>query len=380
MVTNDNNSLLAHLAYKFSGQTETTATEALGYILSRSEAARNALRDTLKTGGADVGPIARVQTEVDINVKAKEGAKEKDARIDLVGFGEGDAKRALIEVKFWAGLTENQPNTYLEELLKNEEPSALLFVAPESRLETLWTEILRLAANDKAKRFTLDAGNIDGETNLPSAVVNGGPHRLMLTSWRAMLGAMASRASVDGDSAAERDILQLNALCERQDTEAFLPLRSSELGPQFARRMPQFIQLAEDAREHVKVKPFVSVTYPTNSATNSHGRYLTLLENVPVWFGVRYDLWAKRGDTPLWLVVRRTPFAWAADFNEVKRCLEPLIKQPSILDDPAEGILIPFFLPTGVEREEALESVAVRLEEVCDLIGWGCPTAKPPNS
>ena len=42
MTTNDNNSLLAHFAYKFSGQTETTATEALGYILSRSEAARNA--------------------------------------------------------------------------------------------------------------------------------------------------------------------------------------------------------------------------------------------------------------------------------------------------------------------------------------------------
>lgn len=365
MTPNDNNSLLAHLAYKFSGQTETTATEALGYILSRSEAARNALRDTLKTGGADVGPIVKVQTEVEIS---------KAAKVDLIGFDTGEAKRALLEVKFWAGLTKNQPNTYLEELLKNEEPSALLFVAPESRQETLWPEVLRLA---NAGGFALSETT---GTALPSAVVNDGPHRLMLTSWRAVLGAMASRASVDGDSAAERDILQLNALCEREDTEAFLPLLSSELGPQFARRMPQFIQLAEDAREHVKVKPFVSVTYPTNSATNSHGRYLTLLENVPVWFGVRYDLWAKRGDTPLWLVVRRTSFDWAADFNEVKRCLGPLtIENPSIVDTP-EGILIPFFLPTGVERKEALESVAARIEKVCDLIGWDCPTAKPPNS
>ena len=65
MTTNDANqiSLLAHLAYKFGGQTETIATEALGYILSRSEAARNALRDMIGIGGVDVGQIARAQTE-----------------------------------------------------------------------------------------------------------------------------------------------------------------------------------------------------------------------------------------------------------------------------------------------------------------------------
>ena len=52
MTTNDANqtSLLGDLAYKFGGA-ETTATEALGYILSRSDAAdaaRDALRDTIR--------------------------------------------------------------------------------------------------------------------------------------------------------------------------------------------------------------------------------------------------------------------------------------------------------------------------------------------
>ena len=366
MTTNDGNktspanqiSLLAHLAYKFSGQTETTATEALGYILSRSAAARNALRDTIRTGGVDIGPIARVQTEVEIN---------KGARVDLIGFDAMDAERALIEVKFWAGLTENQPNTYLERLLQNTEPSALLFVAPESRMVTLWAELRRLA-NDGG--FTL--GLETPAAGLHSAVINVGSHCLMLTSWRAMLDSMASRAGVDGDSSAERGIIELNGLCEQEDSDAFLPLRTDELGPQFARRMPQFIKLTEDARQDKRVSPFVTKTFPPASSLNSHGRYLTLLKRVPVWFGVRYDLWAKRGDTPLWLVIRRERkgFPWAADFNEVKGCLEPLInRNPSILDDP-EGLLIPFFLPTGVEREEALESVVVLLEEICISIGW----------
>ena len=362
MTTNDANqtspanqiSLLAYLAYKFGGQTETIATEALGYILSRSEAARNALRETIRIGGVDVGRIARVQTEV---------IGEKMERVDLSAYDDAGEERVLIEAKFWAGLTGNQPDTYLKRLLQNKNPSALLFVAPESRLVTLWAELGRLA-NDGG--FGLGAGTV--ATGLQGAVVNNGPHRLVLTSWRAMLGAMASRASVEGDSSAERGIIELNGLCEQEDSDAFLPLRTDELGPQFARRMPHFIKLTEDARKDKRVRPFVTRTYPIHSATNSHGRYLTLVDDVPVWFGVRYDLWAKRGDTPLWLVIRRTPFDWAADFNEVKSCLEPLIiRDPNILDDP-EGLLIPFFLPTGVEREEALESVAAYLAKVADLL------------
>ena len=96
----NNNSLLAHLAWKLTNQTETLATEALGYILSHSVAARQALQETVGTGDTPVGPIARVGTEV---------RGEKDERLDLVGFDEQGVERVLIEVKFWAGLTPNPP-------------------------------------------------------------------------------------------------------------------------------------------------------------------------------------------------------------------------------------------------------------------------------
>ena len=49
-----------------------------------------------------------------------------------------------MEAKFWAGLTENQPNAYLARLPLDERPAVLLFVAPEARLETLWPELRRL--------------------------------------------------------------------------------------------------------------------------------------------------------------------------------------------------------------------------------------------
>ena len=69
------------------GQTETVATEALGYILSWSVSGRAALRETLRAGGAGVPPLERVATEV---------TGEQGERLDLVGFDESNTERVLI--------------------------------------------------------------------------------------------------------------------------------------------------------------------------------------------------------------------------------------------------------------------------------------------
>ena len=131
--TNKDETLLAHLAWMLSSRHEDIAVEALGFIL-RSEAARKVIEEVLKDGGTNVGPIAKFQTQVG----------DGKTRPDLVGFDRQDSKCVLIEAKFWAGLTENQPNAYLERL---DSGKALLFVAPPSRVESLWSELRRLAGN-----------------------------------------------------------------------------------------------------------------------------------------------------------------------------------------------------------------------------------------
>ena len=47
-------------------------------------------------------------------------------------------KVVFIEGKFWANLTENQPNGYLNEL---DAKGRLLFLAPEKRIESLKIEL-----------------------------------------------------------------------------------------------------------------------------------------------------------------------------------------------------------------------------------------------
>ena len=301
MATNDGNqtspadqiSLLAHLAYKFGGQTETIATEALGYILSRSAAARNALRDTIRTGGVDVGPIARVGTEV---------VGDKMERIDLSAYNDAGEERVLIEAKFWAGLTGNQPSEYLKRLPNDDEPAALLFVAPEMRLETLWPHIRGRAEGDG---FALGGGSETG--NLRTAAVDGSNRFLMLTSWRAMLGAMASRASVDGDSSAERGILELNALCEQQDMGAFLPIREGEFGPNFPRRLLDLRRLVDDATDRARSQGIVDTAgLKVAPQVWGYGRYVRLGSKAKgvwaqAWLGVDDGQWLKMEGRPLWL-------------------------------------------------------------------------------
>lgn len=76
--------LLAKLAPMFGAQTENVAVEALGHILSGSEAARRALSDVVRAGGAEVGQILQVRTQA---------TDEVGARPDLAGLdGRGDER------------------------------------------------------------------------------------------------------------------------------------------------------------------------------------------------------------------------------------------------------------------------------------------------
>ena len=336
MAADGRDSLLAHLAWKFPGQTETLATEALGYILSRSVAARAALRETLRTGGADVAPLCGVATEV---------IGDQDERVDLVAVDERGSERVLIEVKFWAGLTDNQPETYLCRLPRDGDPAVLLFVAPEQRLVTLWDEIRRRA---EAK---WDLRPDRGTEGLRSVTVDESPRRLMLTSWRTLLSTMSSRASVDGDSSAERDILQLGALCERQDSEAFLPLRSEEFSPAFPRRMLDMYRLVNDATTQASQCGFVDTRRLAWAAhAFGSGRWLRIGKEgawFVAWFGVDHRLWSREKETPLWLVF--------SDRDAVK---ERLV-------NPDYG----FTLPIGVEYDAVLDSVVGELHEIAEALG-----------
>ena len=85
-----------HCAAGRTDQTEDAVVDALGQILSRSEAARCALESTLREGGTAVGTLAGVRS-LDIGMEWE--------RPCLAGYDDEGAVRVLINAMCWTDLT-----------------------------------------------------------------------------------------------------------------------------------------------------------------------------------------------------------------------------------------------------------------------------------
>ena len=337
-------SLLAHLAQRLTDHTENIAVEALGYILSRSTAARTGLNELLRAGGAEVAEIIDVRTQV----------SEGRTRPDLVGFDEQRCERVLVEAKFWAGLTDNQPNAYLDRLPNDGHGAALLVVAPEARLETLWPELCRLTG----RQPTVATGN-------PRSAGMAGDKRLILTSWRGLLDSLSTHAAIGGDHSIVADIEQLSALCQRQDEDAFLPLRRDEFPPTVPRRLMQLNSLIDDATELSKHEKFVNTDgLNRQPQMYGYGRYLKLGQADPdvwagAWFGIHQEHWASCRETPVWLA-----------FSAWKGTLPLSELRQRLGEDIWAGTesAIPIYLPTGVERDTVLHTIVERLRHIATAV------------
>ena len=281
------NSLLAHVADHLTRQRELLATRSLAYILESSEAAKSALQELLCIGRAQVGTIERVDTEV----------ADNQGRVDLVAFNEAGEERVLIEAKFSAGLTDNQPEGYLKRL-PQEKPAVLLFLAPKRRLHTLWS-LLRQRAPDSVPLVKDDT--------LRSATIAGTDHYLMLTSWCMLLARMECRA---GDGPTGEDIRQLRGLCDREDAEAFSPLKEPELRSQVPRRLRDLARIVNEAIEILVAEGFANRIGQSWRGTESRvGTKLRLGSKAKdvwagAWFGVHYDWWRETEGCPLWIEIK----------------------------------------------------------------------------
>ncbi len=280
--------VFSHIIQKrFSGVNEDVATDALAYILASSAAARRGMQNLLAGCVPDM-------PELTFKTQQQEGT----IRPDMWGYA-GTEPHVYIENKFWAGLTDNQPVSYLRELAKYGQPSVLLVIAPEKRQHTLWRELLvRLQAADVV--------STEGEPKigiLRLAGTSEGPV-IALTSWGAVLTALEMQ-SVD-DPAARGDIAQLRALCEAADSEAFLPISAETLGdqrtPQLMLQLSDLVQAIADAAVARGVF-FHGGLRPQNSIERI-GRYTHLGEDRRSWgwVGVHFRLWRAYGRTPLWFV------------------------------------------------------------------------------
>jgi len=343
------NHLLGHLARRFTVSEENLATEALTWLLTDS-AANKALCAFARAAGADLPATLNFVGQV---------GNPDTGRPDIVGTDDGQIERLLIEAKFAAGLTPQQPSGYLDRLGETA-PGMLLVVAPTARLHTLWPELLRATPQLRDAAPSPSAPSADA---VPSLAVDS-ERMLALTSWRHLVSHIVEALKVSGNLSMAQDGEQLLALTEVMDSQAYAPVAPGDYGPGEARLVQQLSGLIDGAHEAVLASPHVE-----HAGRSSHGRifygwYLRSTKTKKaLWFGFLPRLWAQEGISPLWTQVK-TSESWSR--QRLAHALAPLHApgQKGLFEDPWS-----FYVPLTLEPflgEQA--TVADLLSQIEDLV------------
>ena len=354
--------VLAHVAWMLRGTFEDLSTEALAYILNRSGAARTAFRDLLQQGEAHVSPICEVQTQV---------VEEGGERPDLVGLDDEGKEHVLMEAKFDALLTENQPVNYLR-YLPRDRSSALLVVAPRRRLEWLWAEMVqRICAEDD---FTV-GDKRRGESVISAHVGNG--RTFMLTSWDHLLGLIESRVQADVDEGTLRSIAELQGVVDYENLNAF-HAPSGQLSDLDDENRERLRKLVHGAIEAGRQEGWADTTgYAPAYSVSGYVRYFKM-HDVSMWFGYDTRLWECLGG-PLWLGFQDSAQEHIGEIRDRLSAVRVRRTKDFYHDVPSWSQRKDFIrvnVPCSGEYPELLESLLVQIREVANALKVDEPDSK----
>jgi hypothetical protein len=334
-------SVLAFLATKFATHPENLATEALNFIIGTSPRARQALLELCRQLG---------RHGVDDLAFSTQSSNDDGSRPDLVGRAKDGSMPVVIEAKFWAGLTVHQPRAYLDAMPAD---GLLLFVAPAARADTLWPELLRRAG--------CGAAAVCLSPSPEDRIVRIGQRTLALVSWRALLTHLHNACTL-ANEAITADIGQLQALCDKMDTNAFLPLRSEDLTSNLGRRVSEFCDLADRITDRLVAHRVVSVKgQRTTGGKGWYGRYMRFRgHGALLHFDAR--TWSKRGQSPLWLAVYGSAFTPCT--------VEPdCLRERDIPYHISSGhCMVPVALLEGAERDAVIDHAQLQIQRVIDAV------------
>jgi hypothetical protein len=342
-------SLFGHLAARLSPSAENLATEALAYILARSASAKRALCQISASLNLQLPEIRSFRTQL---------SGEDRSIPDLAGFGPDGRAFILIENKFWAGLTANQPAAYLGRLPEN---GLLLFVVPQRRLHTIWPDLVVSAGR---ANVTLPAANLHGHDLLWGQV---GLRTLAVTSWKALLRRIEAEVTSAGEDFTLSDVRQLEGLCDHMESTGYLPANMEELtNLEVPRRMLALAELIPELCERAALAGTVSLKglRPTHFPYGA-GRYVRV-GAAGGWVGVDYRRWAKYGIGPLWIAFGPEEFGRGA---EVLNAIAGWLTSNPIRAFDGDGTaVIPLRILPNATRDVVLMDLLNQIAEIHDLL------------
>ena len=218
-------SLLAHLYPRIRGSQEDIATFSLAYILEQSTVLNEAFTR-----------LARNKLHLQLNdtlLYHCQDADQEYGRPDIAGYSDGQLC-ILCEAKFYAGLTANQPVSYIKRLQTDEgKTRGLLFLCPKARIVSLWDKICQLAKAEMCETV------IEEYCNSYNGV------HVSIIPWGELLSELL-KVSMEQDPERLGDLQQLQGFYEEIENESFMPFRPEELSAQTARDIDRYYQVVDE--------------------------------------------------------------------------------------------------------------------------------------
>lgn len=341
--------LLAHVVTKFAPrQWENIASESLLYLLERP-GGQAGIKDLVTSLGVRLGPVswqAQAQGSTDAGIP------------DLVGSDDQSRPVIIIESKFWASLTSNQPDTYLQRQFEafgdNAEGHVLLFIAPERRLDLLTVELEgRLGVQHR------ESGSVR---------VLASPRGLVaVASWLQVLSHLRVALEATGDQEGLDDLSQLRGLCDRADQTAMQPLSQEDMAQDRARRQVEFCDIVNGVVDRLVALGHADTKGLKATGTqNWWGRYVRWHANDRVMrIYVSTWSWSTRYPTPWWV------FVWSAEADDTGFASLAGRSEIPLIAEVDGGHLFALEPPLGVEKDRIVEHLA----QAVGLIAQALPRA-----
>ena len=223
-------SLLAHLFPRIKGSQEDVATYSLSYILEQSTVLNEAFTKLVSSNLHVILPKV-------LSYNCQDSDSEF-GRPDIAGYDSGTLK-VLCEAKFYAGLTVNQPVSYLKRL-QGTKDSGVIFICPKERIISLWDKVV-----ETAKEAGLD------EEKIAENCMDYAGTRLSILSWSEILSELI-RVATELQPEMLGDLRQLEGFCNKVESEAFIPFTDDDFSVRTAKDIDRYYQVVDQVLSVLK--------------------------------------------------------------------------------------------------------------------------------
>lgn len=334
--------VLGNFYERIHGSVEYLASESLNYILNSSDKVTKNLVNMINLDTNSHFDSITFTSQI-------QGADKEIP--DLSGYNKNRKEVIILETKFWASLTKNQPMTYLDRLNAN---GVLAFICPDLRTISLKTEIENVL-NKKDKKFNY----IDQDKKIIS-IEN---KYILIYTWEHILNCLKNELD-NSNFEILSDITQLQGLCKRIDTDSFIPITENDLSPEIPKKILSYINIVDKTISKLAADEEVKLStsgYKATAVRWGYRRYAQI-GNLSISLDANWEYWSKYADTPLWIEL----FPNSKNSTAVQKLNNELEKKFGKINfgDPLGNPYYPIRLKIGDIEDKVIELICNFIKEM----------------